>query len=158
VANEHVHQKLHENNLNKIGYFRPVRYINRYDNTNIIYYCLAILVCMLQIKGEIMISIINEAHLRSKHSQTVEKYPQPSLRMTQYRLLNKSPIRTGRYPPDKNSRSRCQCFTKAKTTGDGRRRRACVLFICERNVAPQTCTVCTVVREKNKLFYSGCGQ
>lgn len=37
----------------------------------------------------------DDTHWMSQQSQTVEKWPQPSLRTTWYRPLNRSPIFTG---------------------------------------------------------------
>ena len=42
-----------------------------------------------------------DTYLRSQHSHTVEKCPQPSFRITWYLFTNKSPILTGWYPPAK---------------------------------------------------------
>jgi len=38
----------------------------------------------------------------SQHSHTVEKWPHPSFLITWYLPLNKSPIFTGWYPPERD--------------------------------------------------------
>ena len=43
--------------------------------------------------------------LRSQHSQTVEKCPQPSFLTTWYRPMNRSPFFTGWYPPTHHTHS-----------------------------------------------------
>lgn len=42
-------------------------------------------------------------HCMSQHSHTVEKWPHPSFLITWYLPLNKSPIFTGWYPPERDN-------------------------------------------------------
>ena len=53
------------------------------------------------LKSEAHISTTDyNTHLRSHANHTVEKCPHPSFLMMLYRLLNRSPNRTGWYPPE----------------------------------------------------------
>lgn len=56
-------------------------------------------------------------HCMSQHSHTVEKWPHPNFLITWYLPLNKSPIFTGWYPPERDKETHkekmkvtCDCF------------------------------------------------
>lgn len=75
---------------------------SKHRKINNILWELASLILLLSWKIPLMISVnlCEQTYWISQASHTVEKWPQPSLRITWYLPLNRSPILTWWYPPD----------------------------------------------------------